>query len=114
MTSKSNTEVTKSQSCPLVDQQFVDDFNVALTALGSPASIAVTTLPTDGTVFELRDGEGDFLILAPSNATPEIISLAHRLYEMGRQYGRRAGEALAWSKLRSLIGAAECNSQNPP
>lgn len=103
-----------SQSCPLVDQQFVDDFNVARTALGSPASIAVTTLPTDGTVFELRDGEGDFLILAPSNGTPEIISLAYRLYEMGRQYGRRAGEAIAWSKLRSLIGAAECNSQSPP
>lgn len=86
-----------SEPYPLVDQQFVDDFNVALTALGSPASIAVTTLPTDGTVFELRDGEGDFLILVPSNATPEIISLACRLYEMGRQY--------PMSPARSAIGA---------
>lgn len=93
---------------PQVDQDFVDCFNTALTALGSGASIAVTTLPLDGTVFELRDDESDFLILVPSNATPEIVSLTYRLYEMGVQRGRRAGEALAWSKLRSLIGAAEC------
>ncbi|HEX2813201.1 MAG: hypothetical protein U0S50_14485 [Sphingopyxis sp.] len=99
---------------PLVDQDFVDRFNTALTALGSSASIAVTTLPTDGTVFELLDDESDFLILVPSNATPEIVSLTYRLYEIGVRQGRCAGEALAWSKLRSLIGAAECGPQSPP
>ncbi|MBA4751444.1 MAG: hypothetical protein H2055_04340 [Sphingopyxis sp.] len=103
-----------SASYPLVDQDFVDSFNTALTALGSAANIAVTTLPTDGTVFELRDDESDFLILVPSNASPEIVSLTYRLYEMGVQRGRRAGEALAWSKLRSLIGAAECGPRSPP
>lgn len=103
-----------SQSLPLVDQSFVDTFNAALTALGTSASIAVTTLPTDGTTFELLDSEGDFLDLLPSDATPEITRVAHRLYEMGLRRGRRAGEAVAWFKLRSLIGAAESNPQSPP
>lgn len=103
-----------SDSYPLVDQDFVDRFNTALSALGSAASISITTLPTDGTVFELLGDEGDFLILVPSNATPEIVSLTYRLYEMGLRQGRRAGEAIAWSKLRSLIGAAECGPRSPP
>jgi hypothetical protein len=103
-----------SDAYPQVDQDFVDRFNTALTALGSGASIAVTTLPTDGTVFELLDDESDFLILVPSNATPEIVSLAYRLHEMGVRQGRRAGEAIAWSKLRNLIGAAECGPPSPP
>lgn len=90
----------------VVDQSFVDTFNTALVQLGSAVTIAVTSLTSATDVFELRDDEGQFITLLPATATPEVTVVAYRLYGQGLNKGLRAGEELAWSKLRHLIGAA--------
>ncbi|AMK23211.1 MULTISPECIES: hypothetical protein [Sphingomonadaceae] len=91
---------------PVVDKDFVDAFNLDLTRLGSVAQIAITNLTGSGDVFELLDDEGQFVTLLPVTATPEVTAAAYRLYGQGLNRGLRAGEELAWSKLRHLIGAA--------
>ncbi|MGE4306676.1 MAG: hypothetical protein AB7E24_21910 [Novosphingobium sp.] len=95
---------------PVPDPLFVERFNTRLEALGSPARIATTELSSRGGVFELLDDEGQFITLFPASATPEVTATAYRLYAQGLQRGVRAGEDLAWAKLRYLIGAAsaEC------
>ena len=56
-------------------------------------------------VFELLDDEGQFITLLSMSATPEVTAVAYKLYGQGLNRGLRAGEELAWSKLRHLIGA---------
>lgn len=91
---------------PILDPLFVESFNADLEALNSPARIAMTRLSSGDDVFELLDDEGQFVTLFPASATPEVTAAAYRLYGQGLNRGLRAGEDLAWSKLRHLIGAA--------
>ncbi|WP_223806419.1 hypothetical protein [Novosphingobium sp. LASN5T] len=91
---------------PILDPLFVESFNADLEALGSPARIAKTDLSSSADMFELLDDEGQFVTLFPAEATPEITAAAYRLYAQGLHHGLRAGEELAWSKLRHLIGVA--------
>ncbi|AOH85607.1 hypothetical protein AWL63_18360 [Sphingomonas panacis] len=90
----------------VVDDTFVESFNLALTKIGSSASIAITTLTDAGDVFELHDDEGQFVTLLPATATPEVTAAAYRLYGQGLNRGLHAGEEMAWAKLRHLIGVA--------
>ena len=91
---------------PVIDQLFVDSFNADLELLNSSARIALTSLSAGGEVFELLDDEGQFVALLPLSATPDVTAAAYKLYGQGLNRGLRAGEDLAWSKLRHLIGAA--------
>jgi hypothetical protein len=95
-----------AQNDPILDPLFVESFNAELEKLDSPARIAITTLSSSADVFELLDDEGQFVTLLPMSATPEITAAAYRLYGQGLNRGLRAGEELAWAKLRHLIGAA--------
>lgn len=99
-------EASMAQNDPILDPLFVESFNADLEALNSPARIAMTKLSSGGDVFELLDDEGQFITLFPASATPEVTAAAYRLYGQGLNRGLRAGEDLAWSKLRHLIGAA--------
>jgi hypothetical protein len=91
---------------PVIDQLFVDSFNADLEKLNCAARIALTNLTSSRDVFELLDDEGQFITLLPMSATPEVTAAAYKLYGQGLNKGLRAGEELAWSKLRHLIGAA--------
>lgn len=91
---------------PVIDQLFVDSFNADLEKLNCAARIALTNLTSSRDVFELLDDEGQFITLLPMNATPEVTAAAYKLYGQGLNRGLRAGEELAWSKLRHLIGTA--------
>lgn len=95
-----------AQNDPILDPLFVASFNADLEQLGSPARIALTNLSASGDVFELLDDEGQFITLLPMSATPDVTAAAYRLYGQGLNRGLRAGEELAFSKLRHLIGAA--------
>jgi hypothetical protein len=95
-----------SQNDPIFDPLFVESFNTDLEQLNSPARIAITSLCSGADVFELLDDEGQFVTLFPASATPEVTAAAYRLYGQGLNRGLRAGEELAWAKLRHLIGAA--------
>lgn len=95
-----------AQHDPILDPLFVESFNTDLEALGSPARIGMTKLSSCGDVFELLDDEGQFVTLFPASATPDVTAAAYKLYGQGLSRGLRAGEDLAWAKLRHLIGAA--------
>lgn len=95
-----------AQNDPDLDQLFVASFNADLEHLNSPARIALTSLSAGADVFELLDDEGQFITLLPMSATPDVTAAAYKLYGQGLNRGLRAGEDLAWSKLRHLIGAA--------
>lgn len=95
-----------AQNDPILDPLFVASFNADLEQLGSPARIALNNLSASGDVFELLDDEGQFITLLPMSATPDVTAAAYRLYGQGLNRGLRAGEELAFSKLRHLIGAA--------
>jgi hypothetical protein len=90
---------------PVIDQLFVDSFNADLEKLNCAARIALTNLTSSRDVFELLDDEGQFITLLPLSATPEVTAAAYKLYGQGLNRRLRAGEELAWSKLRHLIGA---------
>lgn len=91
---------------PVIDQLFVESFNADLRQLGCDATIALSDMCADKDVFELRDDDDQFVTFLPMSATPEVTVVAYRLYGQGLNKGLRAGEELAWSKLRHLIGAA--------
>lgn len=95
-----------AQNDPVLDPLFVESFNADLEQLGSPARIAITSLCSGADVFELLDDEGQFVALFPASATPEVTAAAYKLFAQGLSRGLRAGEELAWAKLRHLIGAA--------
>ncbi|MBB6122911.1 hypothetical protein [Sphingobium subterraneum] len=95
-----------AQNDPILDPLFVESFNSELEKLDSSARIAITALSSSTDVFELLDDEGQFITLLPMSATPEVTAAAYRLYGQGLNRGLRAGEELAFSKLRHLIGAA--------
>lgn len=91
---------------PILDSLFVGSFNADLEQLGSSARIAITNLSSCGDVFELLDDEGQFITLLPRSADPDVTAAAYKLYGQGLNRGLRAGEELAWSKFRHLIGVA--------
>lgn len=95
-----------AQNDPILDPLFVESFNADLEQLNSTARIAITNLSSCGDVFELLDDEGQLITLLPLSATPDVTAAAYKLYGQGLNRGLRAGEELAWSKLRHLIGAA--------
>jgi hypothetical protein len=95
-----------AQYDPILDPLFVESFNTDLEQLGSTARIAITKLSSCGDVFELLDDEGQFVTLLPKSTTPDVTAAAYKLYGRGLAKGLRAGEELAWAKLRHLIGAA--------
>jgi hypothetical protein len=95
-----------AQYDPILDPLFVDSFNADLEQQGSSARIAITNLSSRGDVFELLDDKGQFVALLPRSATPDVTAAAYKLYGQGLSTGLRAGEELAWAKLRHLIGAA--------
>jgi hypothetical protein len=98
-----------AQDDPILDPLFVESFNAELERLDSSARIAITRLSSGADVFELLDDEGQLVTLFPASATPEVTAAAYRLYGQGLNRGLRAGEELAWVKLRHLIGAASVN-----
>jgi hypothetical protein len=91
---------------PILDPLFAASYNADLEQLGSPARIAISKLPACGDMFELLDDEGQFVTLLPKSAAPDVTAAAYKLYGQGLHRGLRAGEDLAWAKLRHLIGAA--------
>jgi len=95
-----------AQNDPILDPLFVECYNADLEALNSPARIAMTGLSSGADVFELLDDEGQFVTLFPASAAPQVTAAAYKLYAQGLNRGLRAGEELAWGKLRHLIGAA--------
>lgn len=95
-----------AQNDSILDPLFVESFNADLEQLGSPARIAITRLSSGADVFELLDDEGQFVALFPASATPDVTAAAYKLYGQGLNHGLRAGEELAFSKLRHLIGVA--------
>lgn len=91
---------------PILDPLFVESYNADLAELGSLARIAITDLSSGSDTFELLDEEGQFLVLLPKSAAPDVTAAACTLYGQGRSSGLRDGEKIAWAKLRDLIGAA--------
>lgn len=85
---------------------FVEAFNAQLEAIPSAARVARSSVPLHQDLLELHDEDGEFLEFLPASATPEIVAKAYFLYGLGLNRGTRAGEAAAWAKLRTLIGAA--------
>lgn len=85
---------------------FVESFNLDLVALSSGARVKLSTEGSRDGQLELRDDEGNFICLIPSDTRPEMAAIAYRLYGQGLNRGVRAGEEAAWAKLRYLIGAA--------
>jgi hypothetical protein len=86
---------------------FVEHFNLDLAAISSAARVAIAAGVNPSEKLELQDDEGNVLTLIPSDASPEMVAIAYRLYGQGLNAGVRMGEAAAWAKLRHLIGAAE-------
>lgn len=91
---------------PVLDELFIARFNADLAQRNCAATIAPPQFNEHRDVVELRDDEGQFVCFLPASATPEVTVVAYRLYGQGLNKGLRAGEDLAWSKLRWLIGAA--------
>jgi hypothetical protein len=89
-----------------IDALFVASFNADLAELGCAASIVTAGDAHNRDVFELLDEDRQFLAYLPLEASPRVTAAAYRLYGQALDKGLRAGEALAWSKLRQLIGAA--------
>lgn len=85
---------------------FVETFNLELSDLHSAARVALPPGDDPPDTLELRDDEGNFLTFVPTDASPDMVAIAYRLYAQGLNFGVRAGEAAAWAKLRHLIGAA--------
>ncbi|HUD91285.1 hypothetical protein [Sphingobium sp.] len=92
------------------DAAYVNSFNARLAELNSAARVALTRLDGYSGMLELRDDEENFLELIPSEASPEMVAIAFRLYARGCSWGSRRGEEIAFARLRNLIGAADASS----
>ncbi len=93
-------------SNPILTDETVEAFNAALANAGSTAQVQLSPREQHRHHLELWGEDSDFLDYLPVSATPEMAAFAYRLYGLGLNYGMRAGEEVAWSKLRKLIGAA--------
>jgi hypothetical protein len=93
-------------SDPVIDAMFVASFNDDLEKLLCEATVALAKSEAHRGLLELLDPEGNFIDFVPVDATPEMVAVAYRLYGRAFNQGVRAGEEIAWAKLRRLIGAA--------
>ena len=94
------------QSDPVLSEMFIASFNADLARLNSAARIALPPANSTGQVFELHDEEDNFLCFMPIETPPAAIAETYALYARALDMGLRTGERIAWSRLRSLIGAA--------
>lgn len=96
---------------PVLDELFIARFNADLEQRNCTATIALPQSDEHKNVVELHDDEEQLVCFLPASATPEVTVVAYRLYGQGLNKGFRAGEELAWSKLRWLIGAAPADER---
>ncbi len=95
---------------PISDADIANNLTYSLMILGCVARVGLPRESCHSGFLELLDEEGDFLEFIPIGASPEMVAIAYRLYGYGLNRGTRAGEAAAWAKLRTLIGAAPIGS----